>query len=269
MTREEVIEEVKKSGLRGRGGGGFPTGIKWSFCKASPGDQKYLICNADEGDPGAFMDRSVLEGDPYCVIEGMMIAAYAIGCTFGYVYCPRRVPAGDQASAESHRYLLREGHPRRQLHGIRLQLRHEDQDRRRCLRLRRRNRPDGLHRGAARHVPPPSAVPGGARPVGEADQHQQRRDLRQRPPHHQQRRRLVQLDRHRDDQGNQDLCRHRQGQAHRPGRSSCRHHHARGHLRRLRRHSPRTASSRRFRPAARRAAVSRPRCWTPRSTTTR
>lgn len=92
MTPEQVIEEVKRSGLRGRGGGGFPTGVKWSFCKATPGNQKYLICNADEGDPGAFMDRSVLEGDPYGVIEGMMIAAYAIGCTFGYVYCRAEYP---------------------------------------------------------------------------------------------------------------------------------------------------------------------------------
>ena len=92
MTPEEVIEEVKKSGLRGRGGGGFPTGVKWSFCKATPGENKYLICNADEGDPGAFMDRSVLEGDPYGLIEGMMIAAYAIGCKFGYVYCRAEYP---------------------------------------------------------------------------------------------------------------------------------------------------------------------------------
>jgi NADH-quinone oxidoreductase subunit F len=92
MTPEQVIEEVKRSGLRGRGGGGFPTGVKWSFCKASPGEQKFLICNADEGDPGAFMDRSVLEGDPYGVIEGMMIASYAIGATFGYVYCRAEYP---------------------------------------------------------------------------------------------------------------------------------------------------------------------------------
>ncbi len=92
MTQDEVIDEVKRSGLRGRGGGGFPTGVKWSFCKASPGTEKYLICNADEGDPGAFMDRSVLEGDPYGLIEGMMIAAYAIGCTFGYVYCRAEYP---------------------------------------------------------------------------------------------------------------------------------------------------------------------------------
>ncbi len=92
MSPQEVIEEVKKSGLRGRGGGGFPAGVKWSFCAASPGTEKYLICNADEGDPGAFMDRSILEGDPYGVIEGMMIAAYAIGCTFGYVYCRAEYP---------------------------------------------------------------------------------------------------------------------------------------------------------------------------------
>ncbi len=96
MKPEEVIDEVKKSGLRGRGGGGFPTGMKWSFCKASPGEHKYLICNADEGDPGAFMDRSLLEGDPYCIIEGMMIAAYAIGCDFGYVYVRAEYPLAIQ-----------------------------------------------------------------------------------------------------------------------------------------------------------------------------
>ncbi len=92
MSQEEVIEEVKKSGLRGRGGGGFPTGVKWSFAKASPGDHKYLICNADEGDPGAFMDRSILEGDPYGLIEGLMIGAYAIGCKFAYVYVRAEYP---------------------------------------------------------------------------------------------------------------------------------------------------------------------------------
>ncbi|MDY0300174.1 MAG: NADH-quinone oxidoreductase subunit NuoF [Trichlorobacter sp.] len=92
MTPAQVIDEVKKSGLRGRGGGGFPTGMKWSFCAASPGKQKYVICNADEGDPGAFMDRSLLEGDPYSLIEGMMIAGYAIGATFGYVYVRAEYP---------------------------------------------------------------------------------------------------------------------------------------------------------------------------------
>ncbi len=92
MTQKEVIEEVKSSGLRGRGGAGFPTGVKWEFCHNSPGAQKYLICNADEGDPGAFMDRGVLEGDPHSVLEGMMIAAYAIGATKGYVYVRAEYP---------------------------------------------------------------------------------------------------------------------------------------------------------------------------------
>ena len=92
MTPAQVIEEVKISGLRGRGGGGFPTGLKWSFAAKSPGPKKYVICNADEGDPGAFMDRSLIEGDPHAIIEGMMIGAYAIGADEGYIYCRAEYP---------------------------------------------------------------------------------------------------------------------------------------------------------------------------------
>jgi NADH:ubiquinone oxidoreductase subunit F (NADH-binding)/(2Fe-2S) ferredoxin/NAD-dependent dihydropyrimidine dehydrogenase PreA subunit len=92
MTPEQVIAEVKQSGLRGRGGAGFPTGTKWEFCHNAPGDQKYMICNADEGDPGAFMDRSTMEGDPHTVIEGMAIAAYAIGASEGYIYIRAEYP---------------------------------------------------------------------------------------------------------------------------------------------------------------------------------
>ena len=92
MTRDEVIEEVDKSGLRGRGGGGFPSGRKWQFAKNSVSDQKYVVCNGDEGDPGAFMDRSILEGNPYAVIEGMMIAGYAIGASEGYFYVRAEYP---------------------------------------------------------------------------------------------------------------------------------------------------------------------------------
>lgn len=92
MSPDDVIEEVKQSGLRGRGGAGFPTGLKWSFCRKSPGEEKYIICNADEGDPGAFMNRSVLEGDPYSVVEGLTIAAYAIGANHGYIYCRAEYP---------------------------------------------------------------------------------------------------------------------------------------------------------------------------------
>ncbi len=89
---DEVIEEIKKSGLRGRGGAGFPTGRKWEFCRNSPGDTKYVICNADEGDPGAFMDRSILEADPHSVIEGLVIAGYAIGAKEGYIYARAEYP---------------------------------------------------------------------------------------------------------------------------------------------------------------------------------
>ena len=92
MTPEEVIEEVKKAGLGGRGGAGFPTGLKWEFCRKSPGTQKYVICNADEGDPGAFMDRSLLEGDPHAVLEGIIIGAYAIGASEGYIYIRAEYP---------------------------------------------------------------------------------------------------------------------------------------------------------------------------------
>jgi NADH-quinone oxidoreductase subunit F len=92
MTPEEVIEEIKKSGLRGRGGAGFPTGFKWELCRKSPGTVKYIICNADEGDPGAFMDRSLLEGDPHAVLEGMLIGAYAMGATDGYIYARAEYP---------------------------------------------------------------------------------------------------------------------------------------------------------------------------------
>jgi NADH-quinone oxidoreductase subunit F len=92
MTPTEVIETMKKSGLRGRGGAGFPTGLKWSFCAANQADERYLICNADEGDPGAFMDRSVIEGNPHAVLEGMIIGAYAIGATHGYVYIRAEYP---------------------------------------------------------------------------------------------------------------------------------------------------------------------------------
>jgi NADH-quinone oxidoreductase subunit F len=96
MTPEQVIDEVEKSGLRGRGGAGFPTGRKWRFTRSSPGDLKYIVCNADEGDPGAFMDRSVLEGNPHLVLEGMLIAAHAIGSQYGYMYVRAEYPLAVQ-----------------------------------------------------------------------------------------------------------------------------------------------------------------------------
>jgi len=92
MTPDEVVEEVLQAGLRGRGGAGFPTGLKWKLARQSPGDEKYIICNADEGDPGAFMDRSVIESDPHAVIEGMLIGAFAIGAEHGFMYVRDEYP---------------------------------------------------------------------------------------------------------------------------------------------------------------------------------
>ncbi len=92
MKKDEIIQEIKNSGLRGRGGAGFPTGLKWEFTANEDADQKYVVCNGDEGDPGAFMDRSILEGDPHSVIEGMMIAGYAVGADQGYVYVRAEYP---------------------------------------------------------------------------------------------------------------------------------------------------------------------------------
>ncbi len=92
MKPEEIIEEVTKSGLRGRGGAGFPTGPKWASCRKAEGDLKYVICNADEGDPGAYANRSLMEGNPHSIVEGMIIGAYAIGAAEGYVYVRTEYP---------------------------------------------------------------------------------------------------------------------------------------------------------------------------------
>ncbi len=92
MTPDQVITTMERSGLRGRGGGGFPTGRKWRFCRQAPGEVKFIVANGDEGDPGAFMDRVVMEGDPHAVLEGMIIGAYAIGANKGYIYVRHEYP---------------------------------------------------------------------------------------------------------------------------------------------------------------------------------
>jgi NADH-quinone oxidoreductase subunit F len=102
LSPEVVIEKIRDSGLRGRGGGGFPTARKWIECRSAPGDEKYVICNADEGDPGAYMDRSVLEGNPHLVLEGMMIGAFAVGAQQGYVYVRNEYPLAVKHVKENH-----------------------------------------------------------------------------------------------------------------------------------------------------------------------
>jgi NADH:ubiquinone oxidoreductase subunit F (NADH-binding)/NAD-dependent dihydropyrimidine dehydrogenase PreA subunit len=114
MTPEGIIQEIKASGLRGRGGAGFPTGRKWEFCRNAPGEEKYIICNGDEGDPGAFMDRSIVESDPHALLEGMIIGARAIGASHGFIYIRGEYPLAlerlTQAIEQAHEYgLLGEG----------------------------------------------------------------------------------------------------------------------------------------------------------------
>ncbi len=132
-----VIEQIKASKLRGRGGAGFLTGIKWDFLAKAPGPEKYLVCNADEGDPGAYMNRNEIEGDPHALIEGMLIAGYVTGATDGHHLRPCRVSAGRHAPRARARPGPRVRRPRREHPRPRVQFRHPARRGCRCLRLRR------------------------------------------------------------------------------------------------------------------------------------
>jgi bidirectional [NiFe] hydrogenase diaphorase subunit len=187
MTSHEVIEQVTKSGLRGRGGAGYPTGLKWSTVSKSVGTQKYVICNADEGDPGAFMDRSVLESDPHRVLEGMLIAAYAVGASEGYIYVRAEYPLAIKRLKNALRQAERVGLLGSNICGTRFSFR---------VDLRRRDRSDRLSGRQARHSTPAPALSRHGRPLRRAHTHQQRGDIRQHCAHHPQRRRVVRADRH-------------------------------------------------------------------------
>jgi len=136
MTPEDVIKEIKDSGLRGRGGAGFPTAIKWDIARKQKSDVKYMICNADEGDPGAFMDRSVLEGDPHSIVEAMTIAGYAIGAQKGFVYVRAEYPLAierlGKAIETAHEY----GFLGENIMGSDFSFDIDDKDRCRCICLR-------------------------------------------------------------------------------------------------------------------------------------
>ena len=215
MTPQEVIQQIVRSGLRGRGGAGYPTGLKWSTVAKTGEQEKYVICNADEGDPGAFMDRAVLESDPHRVLEGMAIAAYAVGAQKGYIYVRAEYPL-----AVKH---LQDGHPPGGAAGPAGQqhLRHAFQlprgypAGRGRVRVRRRDRADRLHRRQARHAAAPPAVSRRGGPVGLPHPHQQRGDLRQRGAHYPQRPRVVRRHRHGEEQGHQGVRAGRPGGQHR------------------------------------------------------
>ena len=166
MTPEEIIAEVRRSGLRGRGGAGYPAGLKWELVARQPSPVKYVVCNADEGDPGAFMNRSVLEGDPHRVLEGMAIAGRAVGAQQGYIYVRGESPLAiarlqHRARTGAARRTARRPHFRKQF-----QFPHRSAHRRWRLRLRRRDRAAGLHRRQTRAARSAAALSAGARAVG-------------------------------------------------------------------------------------------------------
>ena len=185
MDRADVIKEILDSGLRGRGGGGFPTGRKWQFAYAQPDGEKYVVCNGDEGDPGAFMDRSILEGNPLAVIEGMIIAGYAIGAQNGYFYVRAEYPIAVNRLKIAIRQAEEIGLLGDNILGTDFSFRAQHPPGRGRVRLRRGNRSAQFHSGPARYAASPPAVPGRARACWALPDHrQQRRDAGLRALHH-------------------------------------------------------------------------------------
>jgi bidirectional [NiFe] hydrogenase diaphorase subunit len=260
MTPKEVVDAVVKSGLRGRGGAGYPTGLKWATVAKTENLQKYVICNADEGDPGAFMDRSVLESDPHSILEGMTIAAHAVGASQGFIYVRAEYPLAISRlqtaikQAKQHGLLgsgifespfnfnieLRIG-AGAFVCGEETALMMSVEGKRGSPRPRPpfpaesglwgcptlinnvetfANIPAILRKGADWFAASPSAIPGGERTVGLSDAHQQRRDVRQHSRHPAQRRGLVCRDWHREEQGHEGFRAGGQNHEHRPHRSA-------------------------------------------------
>ena len=147
ISPQQIIEEIKQSGLRGRGGGGFPTGIKWESCRRAEGDTKYVICNCDEGDPGAYMDRSLMEGNPHSVLEGMIIGAYAIGSSRGYVYVRNEYPLAVRNAIIAIKQAEEYGLLGKNILGSKFDFDYYSYQRRWSFCLWRINRPDGITGG--------------------------------------------------------------------------------------------------------------------------
>ena len=181
MTDEEVCQEIiDLRPARAAAAAASPPGRKWDGARRQKAEKKYIVCNGDEGDPGAFMDRSIMEGNPHSVLEGMMIAGRAAGSDEGYIYVRAEYPLAVSASQDRHRQGRGAGPAGRQHPRQRLLLPHPRQPRCGRVRLRRGQRPDRVHRGQARHAARQAAAHHRARPVGAAHRPQQRRDLRQR-----------------------------------------------------------------------------------------
>ena len=202
---ELVIEQIKASKLRGRGGAGFLTGLKWEFLRKAQADRKYIVCNADEGDPGAYMNRNEIESDPHALLEGMIIGALRDGRYRGHRLCARGIPAGRSPAHPGHRPGAAIRRAGREHSGARLQFRYSDGGRRGRFRVRRGDGADRVARRLRRPAAAAAAVPGAEGPLRQADQHQQRRDLVQHRAHRRQGAGVVQRDRQREERGDQGL----------------------------------------------------------------
>ena len=267
MTPEAILAEVSASGLRGRGGGGFPTGQKWEVCAKDKRTPKYIICNGDEGDPGAFMDRSVIEADPHAVLEGMAIGGQAIGGRHGFIYIRHEYPLAikriEIAIGQAREYgLLGED-----ILGTGFSISTSRSSRAPARSSAAKKRPSSPPSRARSPCPASGRPTRPEGPLGIADGHQQRRDLGDRPQHRPPRRGLVLGAGDRHEQGDEDLLARRQDRQHRPGRGPHGHHPAGRSSSASAAASPAGGPSRPSRSAGRRAAASRPSCSTCRSTT--
>ena len=184
MAPEAIIAEVKASGLRGRGGAGFPTGLKWSFMPRNFEGDKYLICNSDEGEPGTCKDRDILRYNPHQLIEGIAIGAYCMGVKTGYNYLHGEIFEAYEMHGGGLRRGAQGGLSGQEHPGFRFRVRPAQPHGLRRLRMRRRDRAARIHRGQERPAALQAAVPRQLRPVRQTDHHQQHRDFRQHPLHH-------------------------------------------------------------------------------------
>lgn len=177
MSEDEVIDEVKNSGLRGRGGAGFLTGKKWEFTKLAKGKQKYIVCNADEGDPGAFMDRSILEGDPHSVIEAMEIAGYACGADKGYIYVRAEYPIAVQRFDIALKQAREYGTLGKNIWGTKFSFDIEIRLRSRSICMWRRNSTSRINRRKSRTSKIKTTIPCKCRTMAKANTYKQCRNI--------------------------------------------------------------------------------------------
>ncbi len=237
MSRGDIVNEVKTSGLRGRGGAGFPCGVKWGFIKPDEKKPIYLICNADESEPGTFKDRYIIHDDPHQLIEGMLISCFALNAHVAYIYIRGEFPEGAKILETSDRGSAREEFSRQRYPRHRLRLRNLRSPRRRRLHLRRRNRPHRIARRQARLSAHQAALlPRRPRPLHVPDDREQRGDALPREAHHRDGRREIRATRHAEQHGHPHRLRQRRRATPRLLRDrSRRRHHGPAHPRNGRR----------------------------------